>query len=264
MRVQVLSERTQSMTRIYSAPDETEKPRINRDAVSHFFDERAKKAASLGPTRAVIYQDKHPDLAERRDAVEKAIVLPLLNLDATKHVLDVGCGTGRWTGAIIGAGAYYHGIDASAQLLSLARQQYPENDRLRFTVASLDSFTLKSIGEERPFHRILCAGVMMYLNDDELLKGLDCIANALAGGGRAVLREPMGIDKRLTICEHYSTDMDQIYNAIYRTEAEISSMIHAATRHAGIRVTDRGDVYDDSLNNRADTRQRWLLLERPS
>ncbi len=55
------------MSRIYSREEES-KPEISKEDVVAFFEKRAEKIAALGPVRAVIYQDKNPDLAERRDA----------------------------------------------------------------------------------------------------------------------------------------------------------------------------------------------------
>ncbi|MEJ2631634.1 MAG: class I SAM-dependent methyltransferase [Acidihalobacter sp.] len=251
------------MTRIYSNPDDVEKPRIDREAVGSFFDERARKAAELGAIRAVIYQDKHPDLAERRNASEKASLMPLLDLDASQRVLDVGCGTGRWTGDILASGAYYHGTDSNEGLLSVARNHYRNSARCRFSVAPIEALTLQSIQENKPFDRILCAGVLIYLNDEEVLEGLRSMMEMLSSTGRLLLREPMGVDSRLTIKRHYSADLDQVYNAIYRTESELESMVISVFIDTRFSITGKGNVYEDpSLNNRTDTRQRWLLLER--
>lgn len=249
------------MSRIYSAPGIKAVPSIDRDAVASFFEARAAKVSTLGAVRAVIYQDKDLNLAQSRDAAEKKLILPKLALRSSHRILDVGCGTGRWTRELLASGATYHGIDASDGLLAIARQQYAECPRCRFSLASIDRFTLSSIHETSPFDRVLCAGVLIYLNDDELHDALRNLMSAIATGGRIVLREPVGIDRRLTIQQHFSADMDQIYNAIYRTESELRDAIRITM--GGARIIAQGDVYSDgALNNRADTRQRWLVLER--
>lgn len=43
-----------------------------------------------------------------------------------KHVLELGCGTGRITQALLQAGAYVTGIDASEQMLQVARHRVAE------------------------------------------------------------------------------------------------------------------------------------------
>ncbi len=237
-------------------------PRIERSSVERFFQERAGKLAEVGALKAVLYQDKHPDLAQRRDAAEKTRIRPLLRLDGHERLLDVGSGTGRWTDELAGAVAYYHGIDFSAGLVEYARQRHPPGPQVGFTVASADDYTLDSLGVEAPFDVILCCGVMIYLNDEEVDRALRCMAGVCAPSARIVLREPVGISDRLTISEHYSDEMEQTYNAIYRTEEELVRRIGQELGSPGFRITGTGDVYEAGLNNRAETVQRWFVVER--
>lgn len=250
------------MTRIFSSPEENSKPRIEKDSVAKFFRERARKAESVGSVRAVIYQDKHPDLAEKRDTAEKARLLPLLQLDRSLHVLDVGCGTGRWTADIARNCASYHGIDFSTELITHARSAHPESENLRFTVASAENYSLASLRKKQPFDRILCCGVMMYLNDEDVEQAFSCMVSVASPKARILLREPVGIHERLTIKEHFSDELEQYYNAIYRTMPELVDCMENTLLAAGFRVVEQGDVYDAPLNNRAETIQRWIALDR--
>ena len=83
------------MSRIYTNKCE-KTPSINQKEVLDFFEERAKKANTIGYKQAVIYQDKNPNLAEKRDKAEKELLLPKFKLSGRERVLDIGCGTGRW------------------------------------------------------------------------------------------------------------------------------------------------------------------------
>jgi cyclopropane fatty-acyl-phospholipid synthase-like methyltransferase len=251
------------MSRIFSDQKNANPPRIDRTKVGDFFVERARRIEQVGPVRAVIYQDKHADLAERRDAAEKACLLPLLHLNGSQRVLDVGCGTGRWADSLLGQCSAYHGLDFCGDLVDYAKARFGMDSTCRFSVASVDDFSLASLGERQPFDRALCAGVLIYLNDDELLRALRCVADALAPAGRAVFREPVAQGQRLTIKDHFSEELEQDYHAIYRTEDEIRSFVAQAMGSQGCRLTDCGDVYaDTNLNNRAETRQRWFAVER--
>jgi len=249
--------------RIFGKGAQGAEPRIERSSVERFFEERAGKLSQVGALKAVLYQDKHPDLAERRDAAEKARIRPLLRLAGHERVLDVGSGTGRWTDELASSVAYYHGIDFSAGLVEYARQRHPPGPRVGFTVASADDYSLESLGVGEPFDVILCCGVMIYLNDDEVDRALRCMAEVCAPQARIVLREPVGIADRLTISEHYSEEMEQTYSAIYRTEEELIRRIGHELGTRGFHVSDAGDVYEAALNNRAETIQRWFVMERP-
>ena len=227
-----------------------------------FFEKRADKIATLGAVQAVIYQDKNPDLAANRNTAEKARLLPLLRLDGSQRVLDVGCGTGRWATDLLPLSTWYHGIDPCEGLIAHARGQFAGTAHARFTTASADNFSLQSLDEILPFDRILCAGVLIYLNDDELIQAMRCIAHTIGHGGLILLREPLGVAQRLTISEHYSEDMEQTYNAIYRTQAELITLIQQAMPETDFHLIGSGDVYGEPmLNNRSDTKQQWLLLE---
>jgi SAM-dependent methyltransferase len=251
------------MARIQSPPDDPATPRIDPVAVAAFFDGRARKIDQVGPLRAVIYQDRHPDLAERRDLAEKQCLLPRLALDGQQRLLDIGCGTGRWAGELLHSVAHYHGVDISTGLVDFARHAYAAYPHCRFSVASAVGITLGRLDEREPFDRILCAGVLIYLNDDDLTACISAIGTLAAPTCRILMREPMAIEQRLTIQDHFSTDLQQIYNAIYRTEGELSRLLLTVLRPLGFSITAAGDVFlDDALNNRAETRQRWLLLER--
>lgn len=251
------------MARIPTRPGTQGQPEIDRDAVLAFFEQRAEKIERLGPVRAVIYQDKHPDLAEQRDIAEKLAIAPLLALSGRERVVDIGCGTGRWARTIAADCAHYHGCDASRGLVEHAQRAHEDLAHVRFSVALADQVSLSALDETIPFDRLLCSGVLIYLNDDELAAALAAFGSLMAPASRIVFREPMGMGERLTIQDHYSDDMDQVYNAIYRTQDELVEAMRAPLLERGFRIAGSGDVYADaSLNNRAETRQRWLVLER--
>lgn len=251
------------MSRVYSNEDDQTKPSISQKYVDEFFVQRAKKISSVGPLQAVIYQDKNPLLAERRNVAEKAKLLPLLNLDGSQRVLDVGCGTGRWASEIIPNCLWYHGIDACRELVEYSVSQYSSSSNCKFSVASADSFSLDSIFEDTSFDRILCAGLLIYLNDNQVHNAIKNMLEVLKPGGVMLIREPMGLGQRLTIREHFSEEMDQNYSAIYRTADELERIIRNVDVGASLDIIDSGDLFEDSaLNNRSDTKQRWILLER--
>jgi SAM-dependent methyltransferase len=247
--------------RIKTNPGELKKPQIDPSDVMRFFAERAEKAKKIGSLRAVIYQDKHPDLAERRDVAEKSLLLPMLRLQASDRVLDIGCGTGRWTAVIAPQVARYHGTDFSADLIEIARAEHGGFENVCFSVLPSVSVNLKELGEAERFDKIVVFGLLIYLNDDDVIETLRRVANVAAPQCYLLIREPVAIGERLTIKEHFSDDLDQIYNAIYRTEEELLAMTFTTLGLLGFVLVDKGYVYEQKeLCNRADTVQKWYAF----
>jgi SAM-dependent methyltransferase len=237
-------------------------PQIDPAAVEHFFCKRAEKAKTIGSLRAVLYQDKHPDLAERRDAAEKALLLPKLELHEDSRVLDIGCGTGRWTGVLSPKVAWYHGTDFAGGLIDLARAEYGTIPNVRYSVLPCLSISLDTLGEPYGFDKIVMLGVLIYLNDEAVFTTLRRTFSVAALECRLLIREPVAIGDRLTIKGHFSDDLEQEYNAIYRTEDELLFILLEALG-PDFRLIDKGYVYENhDMNNRTDTIQKWFLLDR--
>ncbi|HWW46356.1 MAG TPA: class I SAM-dependent methyltransferase [Xanthobacteraceae bacterium] len=250
------------MTRIFTQAGE-EAPPIDEDAVVDFFEARARKVGDLGPLKAVLYQDKHADLAERRDVAEKAVIFPILELSDASRVLDAGCGVGRWAALVRGTGAYYHGADVSSGLIKVAQETYGNDDKIRFSVCAIDTLSLEQLQETAPFTHLVCFGVFIYLNDPTLKIALRRLVEMAAPKARIVFREPLSSGGRLTLSEHFSEDMDQVYHAIYRSENEFLAEKTAILGATGFKLCRSGDVYaNHELNNRRETRQRYFVWER--
>lgn len=249
------------MTRVYGTPEGSRSLRLDEQKVGSFFARRAERIAELGPTRAVIYQDPHPDLAERRDEHERTTLTPLLSLDGRQRLLDIGCGTGRWTPSLRDRVTHYHGIDFAPGLVEYAKATYEDLPHVRFSVADAARFTLEGLGEDEPFDRALVSGVLIYLNDEALLEALRNLDRALSPDAVLLLREPVAQRERLTLVDHHSDDLDADYHAIYRTRAELTQALDAVLGSGRRTLVGHGFVYDDpSLNNRSDTRQEWFRV----
>lgn len=253
------------MAKYFSKKMDNNKPQIDLNLVQKFFDDRAKKVDQLGYKSAVIYQDKNLGLVEQRDIVEKQKLLPKLILKRQDRCLDLGCGTGRWADSIVPSVSYYHGVDFSNDLLEIARNRFHDYENVGFTTIKCQELSFSKLLVTEKFNKILCFGLIMYLNDEDVKSLISGIIDCMADECCLLLREPIGINDRLTIKEHFSDDMDQYYNAIYRTSDELLELCSPVLRMHGVSLIDSGAVFDDDiLNNRQETKQYWFMFRKES
>lgn len=75
-----------------------------------------------------------------------------------RPVLDVGCGTGRWTSEVVAAGRRAVGLDASRSMLARARSRLPTAEFVRGRAESLPF-------ANGQFGAVLCVYVIHHLDD---------------------------------------------------------------------------------------------------
>lgn len=113
------------------------------------------------------------------------------------------------------------------------------------------------------YNRILMVGILMYLNDTELADTLAQIERISQEHTVICIREPIGISKRLTLKDFFSEELEDNYNAIYRTRQELQKLIDGAFIQKGFIVSREGFLFEeDALNNRKETAQYFYILER--
>lgn len=83
------------------------------------------------------------DYSENFDFVHKYgnDVLELITAQKGKHIVDLGCGNGALSKRLYDMGYDVEGIDASEQMLEIAKEQYPE---IKFTLADATKFELEN------------------------------------------------------------------------------------------------------------------------
>lgn len=238
---------------------------INYQETARFFEGRGRRMAEVGPLGAVLYQDRRPELAARRSAHELARVAPLLTMGrAGLSVLDVGCGTGRWASALEHALRGYHGLDFCSEFLDEARsstQSLSDPARFHFERADLSQGLPDSVRHDG-FDAVVMAGVLLYLNDSDAHRLLAQVGERLRRGGVVYLREPLGVEHRLTLSSHYSDELAAEYSSVYRSRTEFESMLADVARSSGMEIRESDGLYPPELDNRSDTRQFFYLLDK--
>ena len=71
------------------------------------------------------------------------------------------------------------------------------------------------------------------------------------------------MEERLTLKDYFSDELQDNYNAIYRTQQEMLKFIKDNFVQTGFDITHQDFLFkEDDLNNRKETRQYYYILER--
>lgn len=195
--------------------------------------------------------------------MERELLLTKLNLGEESVVLDLGCGTGRWATMFLGGCKSYVGVDFSLGLLEIARQSTADFSHKATFIPDSVSAPLRLQLPGCHFDRVVSLGLFVYLNDEEMSNALSDIVDLATPKCRAFFREPVGKFRRLTFLDHFSQEMGQDYNAIYREEREFLGCVLDVLGPAGFRLADCGEMYEaQELNNREETIQKWFVFVR--
>ena len=164
------------------------------------------------------------------------------------RVLDAGCGTGRHAQALIELGYSVSLLDASADLLAIARERCPSASA---TLGDICGFTTRF-----PFDAITCRGVLNDLvTDQERADALMAFANALKPGGMLILdvREAEGSEVRAD-------------GRTRRAEVDLKSGGHlrfASTPHWGAGLIEVTETYELTAPSGTSAAHHYRFQMRP-
>lgn len=236
---------------------------IDYSRTRQFFKKRAQKFREDNPYSVTMYQDNNAELVQQRNRKEVQKLVPLLNLNKSTRVLDVACGIGRWADAVGDAVGVYCGVDFSEELVQIARKRN-HRDNCCFYVGGADeieSVILENNGQK--YNLILLIGILMYLNDDDLYKTLQQIKKASSPHAVICIREPIATKERLTLKDFYSEELEDNYNAIYRTREELMEFFEKTLLPDGFTIREENFLFEEEqLNNRKETAQYYFIFER--
>lgn len=228
-----------------------------------FFDSRAKKYNENNPYSVTMYQDEHPDLVKKRNSEETRKIKPLLLLDKSSKILDVACGIGRWSDAIDTEIEEYCGIDFCSDFIELAKERNRKDNRFFFVSENTKIEQCMNRVGKTNFNRVLLIGALMYLNDSDVQSTLIQIERLCSEHAIICIREPIGIDERLTLKDQFSDELQDDYNAIYRTKEELELIFKKTLENKGFSIAERDFMYKQKeLNNRRETTQFYWILKR--
>lgn len=132
----------------------------------------------------------YQEIATDFDITRKKEIWPEIRVLAEKvkdgdRVLDLGCGNGRLLEALKEKQINYLGVDNSANLISLAKNNYPHKQFIVADILDLDSSD-EVIGDDYDF--IFCLAVLQHLPGEELrVRALKEMAKRLKESGEIII-----------------------------------------------------------------------------
>ncbi|MBR1442951.1 MAG: class I SAM-dependent methyltransferase [Firmicutes bacterium] len=237
---------------------------IEYDKVYTFYNNRKAKYDRDNPYILTMLQDKNPNLVKKRNTYEWNKLHPLMNIDKNSKILDVACGIGRWSDAITEDINEYCGIDFSEELISIAVERNKNLKNRTFLVGSVNHLTqILENAKKGKFDKVLVFGICVYLNEKDIRSMFSQIESMCCKNALICIREPVGINERLTLKDFYSQDLEVEYNSIYRTRIELENIFDETLLKKGFSIVNEGFLFEDTdLNNRKETSQYYYILQR--
>jgi SAM-dependent methyltransferase len=235
---------------------------IQSENTRRFYDERAKRLSEMpNPYMSVLLGDQNPEHAARWNAFEKEHILPKLRVSGANRVLDIGCGIGRWAESLIPTGAYYCGVDFSAEMIGAAKARSAVlGGRYDFHVLSLPEAVAHSADYYGGgFDRLLICGICMYINEGELRESFGKLPDLLKEDAVLYLTETVATGERLTLDACPSEALKTTYDAIYRTPADYNAY-YKALLDAGFAIAEQAFLPKLNDEEAFGETERWYTI----
>lgn len=235
------------------------KTEISEGKILEFFKGRAQKYKNDAPYVSMLYQDQNPKLAEERSEFEVNKIISYLNLQANFNVLDVGCGIGRWGDALQGKVNLYHGTDFSEELIHIARERF--KDIKNFSFYNIAAQNVSEMNQVK-YNLIIVAGVLHYINTEDLYDILVSLEKLLCNDGVIYIRLPIALNEDLTLLDEWSEELEDSYNAIYRSKDYYLKLLKDCYKDTDVEFIVHDNLYPQKLNNRIETGQYFFLMKK--
>lgn len=177
-----------------------------------------------------------------------ADLLPLLAPKPGERIIDLGCGTGQLTAEIAAAGAETLGIDASAEMIGQARQNYP---KLKFQLADARTFTVNE-----PFDAVFSNAALHWVLEPRA--AVQRIHAALKPGGRFVAElGGKGNIRRVVAALLDAGTIDPLATFYFPSISEYTSILESEGFEVGLAALfDRPTELEDPVRGL----EQWLLM----
>ena len=195
---------------------------IDYQKTQQFWENRGLKLGVRQYLLAATLQEDLPAIADYRDRTEKKHLFSRVAFSPSMRVLDLGGGAGRWALTIAPHVAEVTIVDFSSSMLEIARQRAKDLSvaNVRFVKAAVTEFR-----EDTTYDIILISGVLMYVNDDDVIRVMQNCRAMLASDGRIVIREGVKFGGRLVKNEEFVPQFNGNYSVIWRDPSEYDALL---------------------------------------
>jgi ubiquinone/menaquinone biosynthesis C-methylase UbiE len=197
-------------------------------------------AAAARAARLAREREHHQRIADRADVVwnwdspsgqrradrRAALFIELGGLAPGRRALELGCGTGLFTGKVARSGAAIKGIDLSTELLASARARTAALPNVSLTCGNAEETPYR----DGTFDAVYGSSVLHHL---DLERALREVARILCPGGVAVFAEPNIVNPQVAVMFHLGLTKE--YFGVSPDELAFSRFrAAAALRRAGL------------------------------
>ena len=235
--------------------------KLNKNNIKRFFESRAINYDKKNPLKSVIYQDKNPSLAKKRDLFEKKKIKDLINFSKEDVVLDIGCGIGRW-GEISTKVKKYVGIDYTEKFIKIAESTFKNDKNTHFVYGDAANFINTEVKYHLPYSTIIIMGFFIYIDNKQGYDVLKQILEVSDKRCQIILKETIGVKNEIVLNNIWSDEMQTHYSGRYRTISQFKQMFEEVLFEKGFKLFIDEKMFPDHLNNREDTTQHLFCLKR--
>lgn len=228
----------------------------SREKTPDFWERRARLYGRICVDSITMFETD-PEIIEQRVSFERGHIAPKLRITPRTHVLDLGCGPGRWTSYLAPRCERVVAVDFSPSMIEAARRQLPAEHlhKVEFVVQSSADFL-----RPEQFDLILILGVLIYLDDEQCERTIRNASLMLAPGGQLISKESIGLEWRYELRDKYSEVIQENYTATYRSEEELRALFASS----GLKVAHDEFVYPEGSKARKfkETAPKLFILEK--